>query len=160
MKARFQVMVAVCAAAMLAACGTPGAPRPPSLLLPRAIEDLTAARKGNTVTLTWTAPRQTTDHENLRLRQLGPARVCRGVDDVSMTKCGTIAGEVPPRAPAVPPAAPERVAFNDALPGDLIGSHPLGFATYAVEALNARGRSAGLSNQVQVPLAPTVPAPA
>jgi hypothetical protein len=37
--------------------------------------------------------------------------------------------------------------------------NPTGFATYALEALNARQRSAGLSNQVQVPLAPTLPPP-
>src|SRR5512142_1642612 len=160
MKVRFQVMAVLCAAAMLAACGTPGAPRPPSLLLPRSVEDLTATRKGSKVTLAWTAPRQTTDRENLRVRQLGPTRVCRGVHDFPMVQCDQTVGEVLPSAPSVPPAPPERVTFTDDLPGTLTGEQPLGLATYAVEALNARGRSAGLSNQVKVPLAPTVPAPA
>jgi hypothetical protein len=37
---------------------------------------------------------------------------------------------------------------------------PTSNLTYAVSVLNSYGRSAGLSNQVQVPAAPTLPAPA
>src|SRR5437764_12536731 len=42
-------------------CGTPGAPLPPSLHIPKPVDDLKAIRKGDTVTLTWTAPEDTTD---------------------------------------------------------------------------------------------------
>jgi hypothetical protein len=160
MKAPLDAIAVVCTLALLAACGTPGAPRPPSLLLPRPVEDLTATRKGDRVTLAWTAPRQSTDRKNLRLRQLGPTRVCRGINDFPMIKCDQPVGELPPRQPTVPPAPPERATFTDTIPAQETGKYPLGFATYGVESLNSRGRSAGLSNQVQVPLAPTVPAPA
>lgn len=49
--------------------------------------------------------------------------------------------------------------YTDSLPAQLERDHPSGFITYAIEALNAGGRGAGLSNQVHVPLAPTLPPP-
>jgi hypothetical protein len=60
-----------------------------------------------------------------------------------------------------PPSKPVTVlaTAKDTLPPQLESQNPTGFATYAVEVLNTRGRSAGLSNQVQVPLAPTLPPP-
>jgi len=42
-------------------CGTPGAPLPPSLKLPDPVTDLSAARTGNQVTLTWTMPKKNKD---------------------------------------------------------------------------------------------------
>jgi hypothetical protein len=48
-------------------------------------------------------------------------------------------------------------SFVDTLPSSLEQEHPLGSATYAVEVLNAAGRGAGISNQVHVPLIPTLP---
>jgi hypothetical protein len=50
-------------------------------------------------------------------------------------------------------------SYTDTLPSELERDNPLGFVTYAVEVRNASGRSAGLSNQVQVPLVPTLPPP-
>jgi hypothetical protein len=44
------------------------------------------------------------------------------------------------------------------LPAALEQAHSTGFATYAVEVLNAAGRGAGISNQVHVALVPTLPA--
>ena len=54
------------AALCLAGCGVPGAPQPPSLGIPSAVNDLQASRKGATVTLTWTEPTETTDGELIR----------------------------------------------------------------------------------------------
>jgi hypothetical protein len=152
------LLLAVLAVTVLVACGTPGAPRPPSLQLPLRVDDLSATRKGDKVTLSWTPPRQTTDLTNIRLRQLGPTRICRGVNDPAMVRCDEAVGELPPSGP---PATKEnrKATFTDILPPSLPAQQPAGFATYAVEVLNARRRSAGLSNQVQVPLAPTAPAP-
>jgi hypothetical protein len=45
------------------------------------------------------------------------------------------------------------------LPTQLEVSNPTGFVTYAVEALNRNRRGAGLSNQVRVTTAPTLPPP-
>src|SRR5690348_1310594 len=53
-------------ASLLAACGTPGAPLPPSLGVPKPVSDLEAVRTGSTVRLTWTNPRETTDGELIR----------------------------------------------------------------------------------------------
>src|SRR5262245_66654034 len=50
----------------LAGCGAPGAPLPPSLGIPKPVENLKAVRKGETVTLTWSAPTETTDGELIR----------------------------------------------------------------------------------------------
>src|SRR6185312_3392858 len=77
--------IVLAAVVWLAGCGTPGAPRPPSLRLPQAVSDLAATRVGNTVTLTWTEPQRTTDGEGIR--QLGPTLVCMGVNDFPMTHC-------------------------------------------------------------------------
>ncbi|MBZ5512128.1 MAG: hypothetical protein LAN70_13295 [Acidobacteriia bacterium] len=137
----------------LTACGTPGAPRPPSLELPHPVTDLAATRQGDKVTLIWTAPRETTDKQNIR--HPGPVRICRGVNTTAMVQCPQVA-----ELPAVPAVAkgakPEQRVYADTLPMDLQQQNLTGFATYALESLNARGRSAGLSNQVEVPLAPTL----
>jgi hypothetical protein len=45
--------------------------------------------------------------------------------------------------------------FEDVLPGGVLSATQ--FAVYAVQALNRDGKSAGLSNQIQVPLAPALP---
>jgi hypothetical protein len=50
-------------------------------------------------------------------------------------------------------------SFNDTLPPDLGNSDPTAFIYYAVEVLNPANRSAGLSNEVRVLLAPTLPPP-
>src|SRR5690348_17445378 len=79
--------------ASLLGCGTPGVPLPPSLDLPQPVQDLRASRKGDTVTLFWTVPRQTTDRTNIRLRRLGPTSVCRSLT-VAMTECADQVKEV------------------------------------------------------------------
>lgn len=161
--------------AILVGCGTPGVPLPPSLELPQPPQDLRASRKGNTVTLFWTLPRETTDRTTIRLRHLGPTRVCRSTT-VAMTKCAAQVSEVDTRAllaaaeakaqpaanttrPASAKTPPVIATGKDTLPLSLEQQNPTGFMGYAVEALNSRGHSAGLSNQVQVPLAPTLPPP-
>ena len=142
------------ALAMLAAvsCGTPGAPMPPSLQLPQPVSDLKAARKGDKVTLSWTGPTQTTDHTNIKLR--GENRVCRSVEHPVIDTCDKPLGVVyygpGPLGPGI---------WEDTLSKQLQEDNPAGFATYALESTNDRGRSAGFSNQVRVTLAPTLPPP-
>src|SRR5438270_635321 len=65
------------AALLLAGCGTPGAPLPPTLDLPQPPTDLKATRKGDKVTLTWSVPTQTTDRALVKPGHLGATRVCR-----------------------------------------------------------------------------------
>jgi hypothetical protein len=154
MRSGLLTLLAVLALAVLVACGIPGAPQPPSLELPRTVQNLSAVRKGDRVTLTWTTPRETTDRS--RIKHLGATRICRAVDQVAVVECVETAGALPPER--TPPAT--AASFVDTLPSQAQLAHPSGFATYAVQVENTRGRSAGLSNQVTVPLAPTLAPPA
>ena len=152
------------ACAVLAACGTPGAPMPPELELAKPVTDLRAARKGDKVYLAWTVPAQTTDHQTVR--HPGPTRVCRSLN-LEIGDCKIPAAEIPPDQFPVPPfdskkgaPAPKiQARYTDILPQDLQTQNPTAEITYAVSALNQSGRSAGLSNLVQVPAAPTLSPP-
>lgn len=153
---------AIACLALLTSCGKVGSPLPPSLELPQPVKDLRASRKAGKVTLSWTQPRQTTDDE--AARQLGESRICRSVGAASQTMktCDQSVGAVAPQLPARGKTAPTTITqtFSEELPADLQASNPTQFAIYAVEADNRGGRSAGLSNEIAVPLAPTLPAPA
>ena len=156
MKPKFLTILA--ALLWLAACGTPGAPRPPSLRLPETVRDLAATRQGSTVTLTWTEPQRTTDAENIRA--LGPTLVCMGVNDFPMTHCDQMVADLTLKAYAeCKPEIGKPVKCAVTLERSIQEANPRGQATYAVEVLNENGRSAGLSNQVRVPTVPTLPSP-
>ena len=162
---RLAELLAFSLSIFLAACGAPGPPLPPSLELPKPVTDLHATRKGDKVYLSWTVPTQTMDYQ--AVRHLGPTRICRSLEPAS-NQCAS-AGEVPP--PVLPQVRRERgrkppssgpaiqASYTDGLPPDLLQQNSTAVAYYGVEVLNQRGRSAGLSNQVPVPLAPTLPAP-
>jgi len=144
--------------AALVGCASVGAPLPPSLELPKPPGDLRAFRKGNTVTLTWDVPDRTIDRQTVRHR--GPTLICRSLQ-VSMSDCGKPVGTVAPDVYLPSPDSKKKLedTFVDELPWEMQQQNPSSTVTYAVEALNESGRAAGLSNQVQVPLAPTLPAP-
>ncbi len=152
-----QLLLVVAALGWITGCASIGPPLPPSLELPRPPSDLRAARKGNEVRLTWTIPAQTTDRQSVRY--LGKTQVCRSLD-ATIKQCGTPVGEAPPPADfaSAKKSTSQKVSagFTDTLPSTIEQEHPSGFATYAVEALNAAGRGAGISNQVHVPLVPTL----
>ncbi len=150
MKLLLHLALVGCAA--LVACGTPGAPRPPSLELPRPVDDFAATRKGDKVTLTWTPSRDNTD--GTPVRRPGITRICRGVNDFPMTACTQMVADV-----SIAPVGEQKFAYTDTLPSDLEQQFPTGFSTYGIEMFNRRGRTAGLSNQVRVPLAPAPAAP-
>src|SRR5579859_2556477 len=125
----------------LSGCGTPGAPQPPSLDLAKPVSDLKATRTGDQVTLSWTIPTESTDGAAFRHR--GPTKICRMLDQPQMNQCAAAATlEIPDQKIAT---------VTKDLPGESTG--PNDYATYAVEVENERGRSAGLSNQVQIPTA-------
>jgi hypothetical protein len=167
--ARALILLAVAILA-LTSCGTPGAPQPPSLWLPVPPDDLTATRKGNKVTLSWTMPRETTDNESITPKHLGPTKICRGLAN-PLTFC-TDAQNVPPNAgkfvgqlspdqtpiPQQEHGAP-KLTFTDTIPLDLQRGHETEFANYAVQIFNSNRRAATPSNQVRVPLAIALSAP-
>lgn len=142
---------------LFGACATIAPPQPPSLELPQPPSDLRASRKGDRVTLTWTVPTFTTDRETVR--SLGPTHVCRGPE--KLKDCGAPVGET--QTPVIRSAAASskkpQGSYTDTFPAQLEGGSPSSFMTYAVQVLNREGRGAGLSNQVTVPLARTLPPP-
>src|SRR5438132_1883059 len=148
-------LIGILSLALLPGCGTVGAPQPPSLHLPEPVRDLRASRKGDKVTLTWTQPIETTDHEAVG-RWLGTTSICRTIapnsNMAAMNSCSPQVGQTAPQ-PAARSAA--SATQSDQLSTELQTSRPTAFATYAVEVTNRRGRSGGLSNTVSVPLAPT-----
>lgn len=151
-------------AGSLAGCASIGAPVPPSLELPKPPADLHAERKGDHVYLFWTPSERTTDRQTVR--HPGQIRICRSLVAV-MSECDSPVAEVPPGVGIIQTAASKsrgrdrrQASFVDTLPKDFEQQNATRLATYAVEALNLHARSAGLSNQVRVPLAPTLPPPA
>jgi hypothetical protein len=146
-------------AVLLAGCASVQAPLPPALELPKPPTDLRAVRKGDRVYLFWSAPPQTMDRQNVRHQ--GPTRICRSLE-VLMSACGMPVGNVTAAASPETSAthSTPQANFVDTLPPELLQQDPTRMVTYAVEALNLHARSAGLSNQVPVPLAPTLPPPA
>src|SRR5215469_4827354 len=142
-------------------CASIGAPVPPSLELPKPPTDLHAARKGGKVYLTWSIPTKTTDRQNVR--RPGPTRICRSLNAM-MSQCDVPVGNVAPTKASADVSHSEsgkkmQADFVDTLPLDLQQQNPTRMATYAVEPLNLDARSAGLSNQMHVALAPTLPPP-
>ncbi|HUS19593.1 MAG TPA: fibronectin type III domain-containing protein, partial [Terriglobales bacterium] len=133
---------------VLAACGTPGAPQPPSLRLPKPVEDLKAVRQGDKVLITWTAPRETTDRQGIR--GSATARICRSYRTQTESDCKDKVGDVPS-------VAGQKATYTDDLSGPL-RNPALDFVNYNVEVLNDLGRSAGPSNAVTIFLAPSMPA--
>ena len=64
---RFSITIIILLALLSSSgCGVPGAPLPPSADIPQFVGDLKAVRKGDTVTLTWTTPTETSDGELIR----------------------------------------------------------------------------------------------
>lgn len=118
-------------------CGTPGAPQPPSLNLPDPVDDLSATRVGNVVTLTWTNPKRNTDRTTIKPDV--KARVCR---QEATGACATV-GSVKKVSPG------ESDKLVESLSGSLATGEPRAIS-YFVELVNGKGRSAGLSNAARV----------
>jgi hypothetical protein len=145
---------------ILTGCGTPGAPQLPSLQLARPADDLVASRKGDKVQLDWTLPRKNTDHT--LVKNIPESRICRHDGAALMSGCAVVGSVQNPkleekRKGEQPPAV--RMKYVDPLPTELGEKDPAGFVRYAVEIMNTRDRSAGLSNQVLIPVAPTIAPP-
>lgn len=137
----------------LTACGTPGAPQPPSLRLPTPVEDLKAVRQGDRVRLTWTAPKETTDRT--AFRGAATARICRSYRTQPV---GQTTFACPSKAADVPSLPGQQATFTDDLT-HLLRDPTHDFVTYNVEVMNDRERSAGPSNAATIFLAPSMASP-
>src|SRR5882724_1287655 len=128
-------------------CGTPGAPLPPSLGLPKPVSDLQAVRKGDTVTLTWSAPTETSDGE--LIRKPGKMQLSRTVSFESATR--KVVADLPLEPSLKQNRAPAFTA-TDSLTSLLEPGSIRDYAVYSVVAASKSGKDAGPSNQVSVPL--------
>ncbi|HEY3929954.1 MAG TPA: fibronectin type III domain-containing protein [Candidatus Koribacter sp.] len=144
---------------LLAACGQPGSPQPPSLELPKAVDNLSATRKGNHVTLRWVPPSRFTD--NRIIKRVGPTNICR-VPGTTLAATCTAVAKVSAKGENTNGKPGERAAveFDDELPATLLQNSPTGSVMYGVEVLNVHGKSVGISNQVEISTAPAVAPPA
>ena len=147
---RILIFLTCAAVAALAGCGTPGAPLPPSLEIPKPVSDLKAVRKGDTVTLSWSASTETTDGE--LIRKAGHMQLSR-----------TLAGRAAqiaelPLEPALKDEQPQAPTVKDSI-ASLLPSPPSDFAEYRVLSQSHSGRSDKPSNLAAVPLVPTPAAP-
>ena len=144
------------AALLLAGCGTPGAPQPPSLRLPEPVADLAAARAGDTVTLTWTNPEKTTDGVRMASFEAEmEAEVCRAegapnaaAEGAPVAAAGGAASAaaancLPVKKLSVKPGSATTVA--DALPPELATGRVRALR-YWVVLRNRRGSTAGASH--------------
>jgi fibronectin type 3 domain-containing protein len=96
------------------------------------------------------------------LKHLGDTLICRQLGTGPMSSCHQVGEVTPPKGPQRKKGEPDpkiRMTYTDTLPELMEDENPAGFATYAVEIMNDRFRSAGLSNQVVIPLAPTIAPP-
>jgi hypothetical protein len=124
--------LALVLARTLTGCGSPAAPEPPSLNLPIPVTNLSTARIGNAVQLTWTMPKRTTDR--VTLRHPVSAAVCRATENDVCTEVGAL--DVAPGAAGT---------YADILPPDL-AQGPNRLLRYQVFLRNHAGKSAGPSN--------------
>jgi len=139
-------------------CASPGPPLPPSLHLPKPVENLRAERVAGEVRLTWTTPTTTTDGDKIK----GPmtAVVCLDTTDLSQLpapaaksskKMGkrpstTLAVTVPCDAVAQMAAAPGRGSAVVAVPA----TGPARVVGIRIDLRNALGKSGGASPTVLV----------
>jgi fibronectin type 3 domain-containing protein len=114
------------------------------------VQDLKFARKGQTVSLTWSAPSLTTD--GTLIKKSGKMTLRRVTDEAHQVVVREI-----PLDPAL--AKQSRAQSVQESLADLPATSA-DFAIYTVQAENHLGKTAGASNQVAVPLVPTLIPPA
>lgn len=148
-----QLVLAFFLGSCLTGCGVPGAPLPPSLDIPRFVGDLKAVRKGETVTLTWTAPTETTDGE--LIRKPGKMLVQRALRSQPDSDLHFQTISELPLEPSLKEGRGETVTAKDSL-SEIMRSGNADFAVYIVLAQGHNGKSVGLPNRASVPLVPTI----
>jgi hypothetical protein len=153
---RQSAIIFALALSTLLGCGVPGAPLPPSADIPRFVGDLKGVRKGDTVTLTWTVPTETSDGE--LIRKPGKMLVQRALRSGTNSdlRFQTIA-ELP-LSPALKEGQGDQATAKDTLT-NVLNSGGADFAVYTVLAQGHNGKSFGLPNRVSVPLVPNLPPP-
>jgi hypothetical protein len=151
------LVVIILLVSCLLGCGVPGAPLPPSLNIPKFVGDLKAMRKGETVTLTWTSPTETTDGE--LIRKPGKLLVQRALSSGRASDLLFQTVSELPLEPALKEGHGEQATAKDNLSDALRSGGSAEFAVYIVQAQGHNGKSSDLPNRVSVPLVSTMPPP-
>jgi hypothetical protein len=151
-----QLVFLFCLGSCLLGCGVPGAPLPPSADIPKFVGDLKAVRKGDTVTLTWTAPTETSDGE--LIRKPGKMLVQRALRSGANADLHFQTISELPLHPTLKDGRADQVSAKDTL-NDALHAGSADFAVYQVLAQGRNGKSFGLPNRVSVPLVPNLPPP-
>jgi hypothetical protein len=142
---------------LLAGCGVPGDPVPPSPPIPTAVNDLTATQLGDGVLLSFTLPTKST--LGLRLTQTPTLEVFRG----SLKPDGTPDTKSFRQVDTVPSSVlggyvrQGKVVFHDAITPEEPQSHPGELVVYSVRTRVSERKNSADSNFAQVNLYP-VPA--
>lgn len=121
-------------------CASPGPPRPPSLKLPKLVNDLTAQRIGDEVELHWTTPTKTTD--DLDIKGSIIAEICRESVLKSPQPSPAQRAVCTPVKRFAPHSGPSNA--TDTLP-PVFTADPLSLLAYRIQIFNSNGHSAGLS---------------
>ncbi|HEV7550557.1 MAG TPA: fibronectin type III domain-containing protein [Candidatus Angelobacter sp.] len=153
---RVRLITLLLALSSLLGCGVPGAPLPPSTEIPRFVGDLKAARKGDTVTLTWTVPTETSDGE--LVRKPGKMLVQRALRSGPNSDLHFQTITELPLQPALKEGRGDQATAKDTLT-NVLDSGGADFAVYTVLAQGHNGKSFGLPNRVSVPLVPNLSPP-
>ena len=140
----------------LLGCGVPGAPQPPSTGIPKFVGDLKAVRKGNTVTLTWTMPTETSDGE--LIRKAGKMLVQRALSTGHDAELNFQVISELPLEPTLKEDRGDEATAKDSLTS-LLSTTGAEYALYQVLAQSQSGKSFGLPNRVSVPLVLTLQPP-
>jgi hypothetical protein len=145
----FQFLISIF---LLASCGAPAEPTPPSPLIPVPITDLAATQAGDGVQLTFTLPTKTTNGE--RLADAPAVEILRGVakpngspDAKSFRVVQTIPGALVNNY-----RSEDRVQFVDQVPSDQARGYSGGIVLYRVRTRASRKRTSEESNIVTVHL--------
>ena len=152
----FHAAILILSLSTLLGCGVPGAPLPPSADIPAFVGDLKAVRKGDTVTLTWTTPTETSDGE--LIRKPGKMLVQRALRSEQSSELAFQTISELPLHPTLKEDRSEQATATDTLT-DLLRPGGAGFAVYMILAQGHNGKSFGLPNRVSVPLVPNLAPP-
>lgn len=150
---RFIAFILLAIAVCLAGCGVPGAPQPPSLEVPKPINDLQATRRAGTVLLTWTEPTETTDGE--LIRKAGKMVVTRAASQAGPFQT---VSEMPLQ-PALSEKQRAKASATDNIVSLIADPAAPDFLFYRVSSVSRRENTSLPSNLVSVPTVITAAPP-
>ncbi len=147
----------------IAGCASPGEPYERKAAIPQAVNDLTAARSGNNVVLSFTLPNEAMDHRPLATPLT--IEIYRDFEPSPPAGGGRARASANPTLRITIPASladhysdQGRVRYADALSPDDFAQHAGSFAIYIVRTLASPKKSSANSNAAAVNVQPALQA--